>query len=55
MQIIDHRPRFSYRELPSHQFMPMLGVNICFQQMFLVATLLKNIAETGVMPYEQTC
>ncbi|MEW8087367.1 MAG: hypothetical protein AB2823_17535, partial [Candidatus Thiodiazotropha endolucinida] len=27
MQLIDHRLWFSYRGLPPHQFMPMLGVH----------------------------
>jgi hypothetical protein len=27
MQFINHRPWFSYRGLPPHQFMPMLGVH----------------------------
>lgn len=27
MQFIDHRLWFSYRGLPPHQFMPMLGVH----------------------------
>ncbi|MES9862991.1 MAG: hypothetical protein ABW138_19330, partial [Candidatus Thiodiazotropha sp. 4PDIVS1] len=32
MQLIDHRPWFSYRGLTPHQFMPMLGVHKPFQR-----------------------
>jgi hypothetical protein len=37
MPFIDHRPWFSYRGLPTHQIMPMLGVHHRVQWMIAVA------------------
>lgn len=38
MQFIDHRLWFSYRGLPPHQFMPMLGVHKNSHHLAVVAS-----------------